>query len=409
MLSYRHARQRDSNVEGHLNEKDAAMTQLDRLDESAFARWLAVHRPPHLPGDDHERFAALMAWQRQLYDAGWLGWGWPKEYGGMGGSVTDRLTFYRSLAVADSAFPPTLVGLDVVAPVLAERGNDEQRQRFLKPLLEGSEVWCQGFSEPDAGSDLASIRTTAHEHAGNYRLNGQKIWTSTAHHSQWCLVLARTEPGSTRHRGLSMLLVDLSDPGVTVRPIELINGDLEFGEIFFDNVMVPDSMVLGSPGDGWSIAMATLVHERSVYPVRRHAEVRRALNKLVALIRDAPGSSLNWTSESTALLERLGRAETLVEAMGAQVVRAAYRLENGVDPFESSVDKLMLALTEQEVMGLAISLLAEWSTTSPESQSIPGSEWLHDYQYALAGSVYGGSSEIQRTIIAEKMLGLERA
>jgi alkylation response protein AidB-like acyl-CoA dehydrogenase len=375
-------------------------------DVEAFELWLTAHRPKTLPDSEPDRFAELMRWQQLLYREGWLGWGWPEQYGGRGGGMAERLAIYRCISAADAPLPPTLVGLDVVAPVLVDHGTEAQKERFLRPLIAGEEVWCQGFSEPDAGSDLAALRTTARRRDGGWVLNGQKIWTSTAHHSQWCMVLARSGSGGSRHRGLTMLLVDLATEGVSVAPIELINGDPEFGEVFLDDVWVPDHLVLGEISEGWRIAMATLVYERSVYPARRHAEIRRALTRLVRSVATTPAHA-----QDASVLRRLGRCETLVAAMGAQSKRAARRLEQHIDSHESSVDKLLLAQSEQAVMGLAIELLGQWSTIERD-QATGGpdtKDWLHDYQYARAGSIYGGSAEIQRMIVAESMLGLDRA
>lgn len=373
--------------------------------QQEMAAWIERNRPAALPGDPGSRFAVLLNWQRALYDAGWLGMGWPAEYGGRGGDLLDRIRFYRQLAGSRAPFPPTLIGLDVIAPTLLAHGTEEQKRRFLPPLLRGDEVWCQGFSEPEAGSDLASLRTRAIVERNGFRINGHKIWTSTVQYAGWCALLARTNPEAPKHKGISLLIVDMRSPGVLAQPITEINGGTDFGEVFFDDVVAPGDAVIGGLNDGWRIAMSTLVYERSVYTLRRGSEVRMMLDSLAAQAGRVHRRGRRLIDDP-GVLRSFGRCEALVEALAAQGRRTADRLASGNHLSESSIDKLFLSKVEQSVLGLAVDLLGPYAVV----EDGPGldANWLRAYQYGRAGSVYGGSAEIQRTIIAESILGLPR-
>jgi alkylation response protein AidB-like acyl-CoA dehydrogenase len=364
--------------------------------------WLTDAAPRRLPVALDERFEALRVWQRTLYDNGWLGWGWPSEYGGRGGSIVEQLIVYQELARARAPMPAGLVALEVVGPTIAEFATPEQGHRFVRPLLRGDEIWSQGFSEPNAGSDLALLSTRAVLDGADFVVTGQKVWTSWAHYSQWCAVLARTDPEAERHRGISYLLVDLRSPGVEVRPLVQLTGDPEFSEIFFDGVRVPRTNLLGSLNEGWKVAMATLSFERAPALLRRLAEIRVAFDELTLEMRDALE-----LGEQDLIAERLGRCRVLVEVMEARGYRIVDRIRRGERSAEDSVDKLFLTRTEQAVFGLALDVLPD-RTAFAVDDALTGSRWLHDYLYGRAASIYGGTSEIQRNIVAGRLLGLGR-
>jgi alkylation response protein AidB-like acyl-CoA dehydrogenase len=364
--------------------------------------WLTDAAPRRLPAALDERFEALRIWQRTLYDNGWLGWGWPSEYGGRGGSIVEQLIVYQELARARAPMPAGLVALEVVGPTIAEFATPEQGHRFVRPLLRGDEIWSQGFSEPNAGSDLALLSTRAVLDGADFVVTGQKVWTSWAHYSQWCAVLARTDPEAERHRGISYLLVDLRSPGVEVRPLVQLTGDPEFSEIFFDGVRVPRTNLLGSLNEGWKVAMATLSFERAPALLRRLAEIRVAFDELTLEMRDALE-----LGEQDLIAERLGRCRVLVEVMEARGYRIVDRIRRGERSAEDSVDKLFLTRTEQAVFGLALDVLPD-RTAFAVDDALTGSRWLHDYLYGRAASIYGGTSEIQRNIVAGRLLGLGR-
>jgi alkylation response protein AidB-like acyl-CoA dehydrogenase len=370
-----------------------------RLDIRA---WLTDAVPRHLPLALDERFQALRMWQRTLYDAGWIGWGWPSEYGGRGGSVVEQLVVYQELARARAPMPAGLVALEVVGPTIAHYATPDQGRRFVPPLLRGDEIWSQGFSEPDSGSDLASLSTRAVEDGESFVITGQKVWTSWAQYSQWCAVLARTDPEAKRHDGISYLLVDLSSPGVEVRPLVQLTGDAEFSEIFFDSVRVPRSNLLGSLNEGWKVAMATLSFERAPALLRRLTEIRVAFEELTREMCDALSPE-----ELDLIAERVGRCRVLIEAMEARGYRIVDRIRRGERGPEDSVDKLFLTRTEQAVFALALDVLPDRTAFAP-GDALTGRRWLHDYLFSRAASIYGGTSEIQRNIVAGRLLGLGR-
>jgi alkylation response protein AidB-like acyl-CoA dehydrogenase len=382
-----------------MNLPDTGEQHRFRLDVRA---WLAGAVPRALPEALGERFEALRVWQRTLYDAGWLGWGWPSEYGGRGGSVVEQLVVYQELARARAPMPAGLVGLEVVGPTIAHFATPEQAHRFVRPLLRGDEVWSQGFSEPDSGSDLASLSTRATVDADHFTLTGQKVWTSWAQYSQWCGVLARTDSKAERHHGISFLLVDLRSPGVEVRPLVQLTGDAEFSEIFFDGVTVPRSNLLGSLDDGWAVAMATLSFERAPALLRRLAEIRVAFEELTLEMGAALGPH-----ERELVAEQVGRCRVLIETMEARGYRIVDRIRADERGAEDSVDKLFLTRTEQAVFGLALDVLPDRTACAPGA-ALSGRRWLHDYLFSRAASIYGGTSEIQRNIVAARLLGLGR-
>ncbi|HEX6348768.1 MAG TPA: acyl-CoA dehydrogenase family protein [Candidatus Dormibacteraeota bacterium] len=352
--------------------------------------WLLDEAPGVLPTDYDQRFQVLRDWQRRLYDAGWLGWGWAIDHGGRGGTVVEQLIVYQEIARARAPMPVGLVALEVVGPTIAHFATPEQARRFLKPLLRGDEIWSQGFSEPDAGSDLASLSTRAELEDGGFVLTGHKVWTTQVQHARWCAVLARTDPAAPRHEGISCLLVDLTSPGVTVRPLLQPTGDPEFGEVYFDAVRVPRENLLGPLHEGWKVAMTTLAFERAPAMLRRLAEIRTAFDGMLEEMRERlPARELELVAE------RVGESAALLAAMEARGYRIVDRIQAGERTAEDSIDKLFLTRVEQTVFGLAYEVL--------------GASRLHEYLFGRAASIYGGTSEIQRNILAERWLGLARA
>ncbi len=347
----------------------------------------------------------LRAWQRQLYDAGWVGLGWPREYGGQGGSAIDQIIFNQEMARAKAPPPVGLVSLEVVGPTILGFGTEAQRRRHVAPLLRGDELWCQGFSEPGAGSDLASLRTRATADGDALVVTGHKVWTTWAQYAEWCAVLARTDPDRPRHAGISYLLVNMRSPGITVRPIVQMTGDEEFSEIFLDEVRVPLENVLGPLHGGWAVTMDTLQHERGPAALRRQVEFRVALDELMQQLLDEDHPDL----DDATVLERLGECEVLVEVMQAQGYRTVDRIRDGALGEETSIEKLLLTETDQGLFALALELLEDPRTaTALDGSVLDRARWLHDYLFSRAASIYGGTSQIQRTIVAQRLLGLPR-
>ncbi|MFI0978818.1 acyl-CoA dehydrogenase family protein [Streptomyces sp. NPDC021093] len=346
------------------------------------------------PGREHEAFAERLAWERHMAAHGWTCVGWPEEYGGRGASVAEQIAFHEEYALADAPARVNHIGEQLLGPTLIAYGTEEQKARFLPPIVAVEELWCQGYSEPDAGSDLANVRTRAalSPEGDAWVVNGQKIWTSLAHESQWCFVVARSEPGSRRHAGLSYLLVPMDQPGVEVRPIVQLTGTSEFNEVFFDDARTDASHVVGEPGDGWSVAMATLGFERGVSTLGQQVGFRRELESLVEVARR------NGALAEPRVQEGLVRAWTGLEAM-----RAHFR-RGDVEP---SVAKTYWATWHRDLGELAMEIRGAASLLA-ESAPYELDDWQRLFLFSRADTIYAGSDEIQRNIIAERVLGLPK-
>ncbi|MFG2770207.1 acyl-CoA dehydrogenase family protein [Streptomyces sp. NPDC048350] len=343
------------------------------------------------PGREHEAFAERLAWERHLAAHGWTCVGWPKEYGGRGASIEEQIAFHEEYALADAPARVNHIGEQLLGPTLIDHGTEEQKARFLPPIRAVEELWCQGYSEPEAGSDLAAVRTRAVREGDEWVVTGQKIWTSLAHESQWCFVVARTEPGSRRHAGLSYLLVPLDRPGVEIRPIVQLTGTSEFNEVFFDGARTAAANVVGEPGDGWRIAMATLGHERGVSTLGQQVGFRRELEGLIALARR------NGALTDPLIRDRLTRAWTGLQAMRASALR-------GTDP---SLAKLYWSHWHRDLGELAMDICGA-AATVVAAEPYELDAWQRLFLFSRADTIYAGSSEIQRNLIAERVLGLPK-
>jgi alkylation response protein AidB-like acyl-CoA dehydrogenase len=343
-----------------------------------------------LPRALDDRMAVLREWQASCYEAGLVGRAWPSEFGGGGRPPVEQIIVDQELAAAGAPEFVNVVGLDVLGPSLLRFGSDEQRRRHIPSILSAEEIWCQGFSEPEAGSDLASLRTRAVAHDDHFVLSGQKTWVSWGQYARWCGVLARTEETGPKHRGISMLLVDMRSPGVDVRPMTQITGHAEFCELFLDDVVVPKDNLLSARGDGWKIAMHTLGHERGTAALPRQVKLRTWLDRAV---RDA--------GERDLLGDPLVQVQLAQALIGIEVLRHhAYRtvgefLSGGAVGPDSSSVKLLMAEAEQRLAAGAFELFG------PEDEF-----WTETYLYSRAASVYGGTAQIQRNIIADRILAL---
>ncbi|MFZ0190166.1 MAG: acyl-CoA dehydrogenase family protein [Streptosporangiaceae bacterium] len=346
------------------------------------------------PGRDHERHEERLAWNRHLATAGWTALGWPAEFGGRGASLARQVIFYEEYARAGAPARVCVVGEELLAPTLIAFGTREQHQRFLPPIKAVTELWCQGYSEPGAGSDLANVATKATLDGDDWVITGQKIWTSLAHVADWCFVLARTEPGSTRSKGLSYLLVPMHQPGVTVRPIRQLTGTSEFNEVFFEGARTAAAHVVGQPGDGWKVAKATLALERGAAMLGLQVGFRRDLDRLLEAARQTGAAT------DPLLADKLARAW-----IGLEAVRA-YALDTlgGDDPTQASVLKILWSRWHQRLGELAMEVLGAPSMTAQDDLD----DWQRLFLFTRAETIYGGSDEIQRNIIATRALGLPR-
>jgi alkylation response protein AidB-like acyl-CoA dehydrogenase len=372
------------------------------------AEWLAANVPAELrgaggPGREHEAFAERLAWNRRLAAAGWTCLGWPAAHGGHDATLRQQMIFYEEYARSRAPARVAVVGEELLGPTLIAFGTPEQRRRFLPPIAAVEELWCQGYSEPGAGSDLAAVATTAVPDGGQWVITGQKMWTSLAHVADWCFVLARTEPGSRRSAGLSYLLVPMRQPGVTVRPIRQLTGTSEFNEVFFDGARAELGHVVGAPGDGWRIAKATLEFERGVGMLGQQVGFRRELEELVELARRTEAG------DDPLIRDRLARAW-----VGLEVIRA-YALdtlgESAGTGAEASVLKVLWSRWHQALGELAMDVRGAASMAGAPMAGTDDGDldgWQRLFLFGRAETIYGGSDEIQRNIIATRALGLPR-
>jgi alkylation response protein AidB-like acyl-CoA dehydrogenase len=387
--------------------------------ELAFAEearsWLETNVPPAWRRDhawtraeDPLWLEIARDWQRRLFEGGWAAIAWPREHGGRGATVIERWLFDQQLDLVGAPRPVAASYVDLIGPAILQHGTDAQRRRFLRPLLSGEELWCQGFSEPGAGSDLASLRTRAERRGDGYLVNGQKVWTSHADIADWCFLLCRTEPDAPKHRGLSLLLVDMRTPGITVRPLRQMTGDAEFSEVFFEDVAVPLERMVGAPGVGWQIAMGILAHERGpVWTFTFQRKIRRSFEQLVRLARErATGQA---TLADLEVRQRLAQAYIEVELLRLVGYRSLTRLiRTGTPGVESSIEKVLGSETDQRLQEVAVALLGPHAALAGGPHAVEDGSICRSYLYARSETIMGGTSEIQRNVIAQRILGLPR-
>jgi len=370
--------------------------------------WLAANLPPGwgtpafvAPRSAQERVAFGRAWQRKLFDGGFAGLDWPREFGGRGASAVEDLIFGEEYAhVRAPDMIQLAVGGHLVGPTLIACGADWQRERFLTPILRGDEVWCQGFSEPNAGSDLASLRTRGEVQGDAIVVTGQKIWTSFAQHADWCIAVVRSDPASQRRRGLSFLLVDMKSPGITIRPLREMTGEAWFNEVFFDAVRVPIANVVGRLHHGWDVVATTLAHERG--STASFARLGAELAALCAIARRT------GASRDARLRDRLAQYWCEVAVLRTTAYRNACALERtGAPGPEGSTMKLAWSELEQRVKATAIEILG-LSGLVAEGQpgAVDAGFWAHELLWSRAATIYAGTSEVQRNILARRVLGL---
>jgi alkylation response protein AidB-like acyl-CoA dehydrogenase len=356
------------------------------------------------PGREHEHFDERVAWNRHLARSGWTCIGWPAQYGGRDATLAQQVIFHEEYARSGAPARVGHMGEELLGPTLIAYGTPEQKERFLAPIAAVTELWCQGYSEPGAGSDLASVSTAAVLDGDDWVITGQKIWTSLATVADWCFLIARTEPGSRRSAGLSYLLVPMKQPGITVRPIRQLTGTSEFNEVFFDGARTPSDLVVGTVGHGWRIAMATLAIERGVSTLGQQVGYQRELD---ALIAEAQRSG---AAADPLLRDRLARAWIGLHVMREQVLAMlddAEEAGTGGAASAASVVKLLWSRWHRDLGELAMEVRGPVSMLA-ESQSYELDDWQRLHLFSRADTIYGGSQEIQLGIIAERALGLPR-
>jgi len=372
--------------------------------------WLVANLPPgwgtpayRKPEEPAEKVAFARAWQRKLHEGGWAGLHWPREYGGRGATPKEQFLFAEEYTrVGAPSMIDVGVGPGLVGPTLIHHGTDAQKRRFLPKILNGDEVWCQGFSEPNAGSDLASCRTRAELHGDEFRVTGQKIWTSYARFADWCILVTRTDPHAAKHRGLTFLLVDMKSPGITIRPLVEMTGVAWFNEVFFDDVRVPRRHMVGGLNQGWTIAITTLAHERQ--GSAPHARLAAELRDVLALARRVA------RNDDPRYRQRLAQAWLENEILRLLAWKQVSALERDGQPGpEGSCLKLVWSELDMRMKELAIEMEGAYAALERGAPpAIDGGRWQYEYLWSRAASIYAGTSEVQRNIIAQRVLGLPR-
>jgi alkylation response protein AidB-like acyl-CoA dehydrogenase len=376
---------------------DLTFTDSELAFRDEFREWLSANSPGDRPRGEDALYQWRREWLASLASGGWAGVHWPVEYGGRGASVVESAIFFEELGRSRSPLPANVLGLLLAGPTIMTWGNDAQRQRYLPSILSGAEVWCQGFSEPDAGSDLAAVRTRAVLDGHEWRISGQKVWTSDAQYAKWCMLLARTGSVEGRHRSLTYFLVDVDQPGVQVRPLRQMTGESEFNELFLDEAIVPAENVLGGIGDGWKVAMTTLMNERSGLAFFLEVRLRQLFDDVV---KSAVERGL---SEDPVIADRLASMYTRLEMLRLTALRGLTAIElNGQPGPEGSLTKWMWSSTNQDLTQLAIDIVG------PNVALAHGSEWGYELLRSRGNSIEGGTTEILKNIIAERVLGLPR-
>ncbi len=359
-------------------------------------------------GDAYLEF--LRDWQRRLYEGGFLGLEWPKEYGGQDAGLVEAAIFGEEQARARAPQPLNVVGLFLTGPTLLAHGTEEQKRRHLRKILSCEEIWCQGFSEPGAGSDLAALRTRAELDGDHFVVNGQKVWTSLAHIADWCMLLVRTDPAAPKHRGVSYLLVDMKTPGIRVKPLRQMTGDAEFNEVFFEDVRVPRRNLLGGLNNGWQVAMTTLMNERGAPSISVGAQYYALFSEVVELCRRSRVRG-GAAARDPLLRQQLAQLYVELQAMRLTSYRAFSTILKGGTPGpEGSILKLNWSETNQRMQDLVMALLGPASQLMEGSPyAIDGVRWQYEFLYSRANTIQGGTSEIQRSTLAERVLGLARS
>lgn len=362
------------------------------------------------PEDEDERAHFRIDWERKLFQGGWSGISWPKKYGGRGATLVEQGIFAEELARAQAPEGINVIGRNLAATTLMHHGNEAQRERYLPKILSADEIWCQGFSEPNAGSDLASARCRAEPDGDDFVVNGQKIWTSFAQYSQWCILLARTDPDAPKHKGLSFFLVDMKTPGITIRPLTQISGENEFNETFFEDVRVPKANLVGDLNNGWRIAMTTLAYERGAEDaLARQIRFKQELDQLIQQAQEVRlGASR--PIDDPAIRQRLADSIVDLELMRMNCLREFSKAIKGEKPGpESSMMKLYWSHVAQDMADMAIEVLGPAGTLMQgDPDTIARGRFPMSFMQSRAFTIYSGTSEIQRNIIAERVLGLPK-
>ena len=375
--------------------------------------WLETNVPrvPKPEGDLRARAAYDLAWQQRMYQDGWAGISWPREYGGRGASLMEQLIWFEEYARAGAPDISTLfVGLNHAGPTLIAHGTQEQKAYHLPRILRGEVIWCQGFSEPNAGSDLAALQTRAAIEGDHLVVTGQKIWTSFGHIAEFQELLVRTDPEAPRHRGITWVICSMGVPGMEIRPIKTLSGSSDFCEVFYDGVRIPLANVVGQLNDGWRVAMATLSFERGTAFMSEQVRLARRVEELAALGRERPGPGGTARAiDDPELARRLALARAEVEALRAMTYRSvSLAARTGIPGAEASIIRLFFSELVQRIDVLALDILGAEAVAAFPEGSGAAADWATRYLTGLSQTIGGGTKDIQRNIIGDRFLGLPR-
>jgi alkylation response protein AidB-like acyl-CoA dehydrogenase len=355
------------------------------------------------PGDEHALFAERHAWEKRMGQHGWVGVGWPKSVGGRGCSLTQQMIFHEEYARAGGPGRVGHIGEGLLGPTLIHFGNDEQKQRFLPKILSGEEVWCQGYSEPSAGSDLANVQTRAELEGDEWIVNGQKVWTSGAEWSDWCFVLCRSDPDAQpKHRGISYLLVPMHQPGIEVRPIVQMTGDSEFSEVFFSDARTAANNIVGEAGGGWTVAMGTLAFERGASTLGQQMLFQNELDEIIRIAKR------NGKNEDPLVRQKIAQAWMGLRIQRYHALRTLVGVDEGADPPPAAmISKIFWATWHRDLGKLAMDVMGpDAELARGEPYDLTGLQRM--FLFTRSDTIYAGSNQIQRNIIAERVLGLPR-
>lgn len=389
---------------------DLNLTPAQQQFRDELRAWLQANVPPPFVGSANEEekgayFEFLRDWQRKVYDGGWASVSWPKEYGGRGAALIEQAIFTEEWARAEAPPLINVLGMSLIGPTIIAVGTPEQKQRFLPKILSAEDIWCQGFSEPNAGSDVASLATKATLDGDHFVVNGQKIWTSMAHVSDWCLLLVRTDPNVPKHKGITALLVDMHSPGVDVRPLRQMTGDASFNEVFFDNVRVPVANVLGEINKGWHTAIATLMNERAHLGTGTYISFKRNLDKLIERSREIKRNG-KPASQDPVIRQKIAQSFLELEIFRLTNMRSLSKMHNDSVPGpEGSILKIQWSELNQRMQQTAMEALGPYG----QLHGLDNGQWVFNYLRTRANTIEAGTSEIQRNIVAERVLGLPKS
>jgi alkylation response protein AidB-like acyl-CoA dehydrogenase len=383
--------------------------------EEAFRKevrsWLERNVPDDLRGrafaasraepDDVRR---LRAWQKAMYEAGYVGINWPREFGGRGAPLTEQIILYQEMARAEAPQFVNRGGLSMLGPTLMKHGTPAQQTRFLQRILTADDLWCQGFSEPNAGSDLANLQTRAVRDGDHYVVNGQKVWTSMGHVADWGFFLVRTDPSAPKHKGISFLLIDMKTPGITLRPLRQITGEAEFNETFLDGVRVPVENLVGKENEGWGVAITTLAYERDVLTFIRHISLRNALHRLIRLAQST------GRAQDPIVRQKIAALWIGEQALSLNGYRSLTNiLKRGAPGPEGSTSKLFWSHLDQELAQTATEIVGPYAQLARGATRAPDEgQWEFYMSLAQASGIRAGTTEILKNILGERVLGLPK-